>query len=278
MSGRLGTGGLSAPLLGYAQFTPRGYLGKDERGRSGTNPVKDCLDVMRFSARGQCGAVDHQHRQAQAARGDELGLRASSTCVFADNQINFMAAHEGFIGIRIKRTAVKDDMMIGQRRRLVWRIDQAQQVMMLGLGSESGKVQAAQCEKNAAGWTCKSRDCGRDVRDALPYVALFRRPRRTGQRQKWYACHLRRLHGIGAHLGSEGMRGIHQMRDCVVAQVVRQPLCPAKATHAHGHRLRFGAFDPACIAERCGQARLGQFRDKVRGLERAAEDEDIGHG
>lgn len=278
MSGGPGKGGLSAPLLGYAQFTPRGYFSKDERGRSGPDPVEDCLDVVRLGAWGQCGAVDHQHRQAQAARSDQLGLRAGSTCVLANDQVDFMVVHERGVSIRIKRAAVEDDVMVGQRRWRVGRIDQTQQVMMLGLGRESRQVQTAQSQKHAPRRPGKRHDCGRNVRDALPAIALFRRPGRAGQCQQRNTCHLRRLHGIGAHLGSEGMGGIHQMRDGVLNQIGRQPLCPAETTHAHGHRLRFGAFDPARIAEGCGQARFGQFRDKARGLERAAEDEDFGHG
>lgn len=250
-------------------------MSKDEW--SGCDPVEDSLDVMRHCARGQWGAVDHQHRQVQAACRNQLGLCPAAPRVFGDNQVYVMGAHQSFIRGSVKRAAIKDDVVIGQRWRGVRRIDKAQKVVVLGLRSEGGQVQPAQRQQDAPGRAVEGLERGGNIGDALPSVAGLWRPGRAGQCQKGRAGQLRGFYRMGAHLCCERMRGVHQMRDGVVAQIGSQTINAAKAADAHRHRLGFGPLDPACIAERRGQTCCGQFRDKACGLDCAAKDKDIGH-
>lgn len=248
------------------------------RGRSGIDPVENGLDVMRGITGGQGGPVDHQHRQAKLARGDQFGLCPAAACILGDDEINAVRAHQGFVGGRIKRAAIKDDVVIGQRRRGCRGIDKAQEVVMLGLGGESGQMHAPKRQKDAAGRAGERGDGSLDIGDSLPAIARLQRPGGAGERQKRCAGLLRGPGRIGAHPGRERMGGIHQMGDGVSLQVIRQPADPTKAAHTHGHRLGFGPRNPACIAERRGKALRRELCHEARGLDRAAKDKDIRHG
>lgn len=232
---------------------------------------------MCLGARGQWGAVDHQHRQVQAACRNQLGLCPAAPRVFGDDQVYAMGAHQSFVRGGVKRAAIKDDVVIGQGRRGFRRIDKAQEVVVLGLCGEGGQVQAAKRQQDAPRRPIKGLERGGNVGNALPSVAGLWSPGRAGQGQKGRAGRSRGFYRMGAHLGCKRMRGVHQMRDGVVAQIGGQTINAAKAADAHRYRLGFGALDPACIAERCGQACCGQLRDKACGLDRAAKDKDIGH-
>ena len=278
MSRGWGKGVLSAPLLGCAQFTPRGYLRKGERGRSGIDPVKDGADVMRGIACGQGGPVDHQDRQAKASRSDQLGLCPAAARILGDYKINAVGAHHRFVRGGVKRAAIKDDVVIGQGWRICRGIDKSQEVVVLGPRGECGQMHPPEGKKDAAGRAGERGDGGLYVGDSLPAIAWLRRPGRAGERQKRCAGHGCSRNRIGAHPGRERMGGIHQMGDGVSLQIVCQPADPAEAAHTHGHRLGFGARNPACIAERRGKALRRETGHEARGLDRAAKDKDIRHG
>ncbi len=278
MSGGRGKGGLSAPLLGCAQFTPRGYLCQDEGAGSCFDPVQHGCWIMGFPARGQGGAGDHEDRQAKGARGDQLGLGAAAACVFANDQLYFMGAQEGLICCGREGSATQEDMVIGQGRGRLWRIDQAQDIVMLGLGRESGQVHSPKRQQDAPGRGGEGRDCGGNICDIVPAIPRLGLPGRAGERKKRGVCLVGGTYRIRADLRGKGMGGIHQMRDGMAAQIFRQPRRAAKAAHAHRHGLGFGPLHAPRIAERAGQPRLRQQCHKAAGLDRAAKDKDIGHG
>ena len=150
--------------------------------------------------------------------------------------------------------------------------------MVLGCLGKGGQMHAPKGQKDALCWACKGRDRRWNIGNALPVIGWRSCPGWAGQGQKGRAGRLRGLQGISAYLCGEWMRGVDQMGDGVVAQVAGKSFGTAKTAHAHWHRLWFGAFHPACIAERAGQACAGQFRNKARGLDRAAKDKDVVHG
>ncbi len=271
-------GGLSAPLLGCAQFTPRGYLTKDESAGSTHEPVKGGPDIVGLVARGKGGAVDHQNRQAKGARGNQFGLRTAATGILGDHKVDAVRAHQCFVRSRVKRTAVKNDMVIGQGGRCLWRVYKPEQVMVLGRLGKRGQMHAPKGQKNAPCWACEGRGGRWNIGHVLPVIARRRCPGGARQGQKGCAGRLCGVQGIAADLCGERVGGVDQMGDGMLAQVAGKSVSPAKSAHAHGHRLGFGAFYPACIAERAGQACAGQFRDKACGLDRAAKDKDVVHG
>jgi hypothetical protein len=184
MSGGRGKGGLSAPLLGCAQFTPRGYLCQDEGAGSCFDPVQHGVRIMGFAARGQGRAGDHEDWQAKGARGDQLGLGAAAACVFAHDHLYLMGAQECFIRRSGEWPAIDQDMVIGQGRGRLWRIDQPQDIVMLGLGREGGQVHPPKRQQDAPGRGGEGRDCGGDICHAVPAIPRLRLPGRAGERKQ----------------------------------------------------------------------------------------------
>ena len=271
-------GGLSAPLLGCAQFTPRGYLSKDEIAGLSPEPVDCCGNVMGLSAFRKGGAVNHQDRQAKAARSNQFGLGATAAGILGDHKVDAVRAHQCFVRSCVKRASVENDMMIGQGGRCFWRVHKAQQVVVLGLVGKRGQMHATKGQKDASGRTGQRFHRSRDIGHVLPFVAQRRVPGRAGQGQEGRAGRLCSQQGIVADLRGEWMRGVDKMADGMRAQIAGKPFSPAKPAHAHRYRLRFGAVYTPRIAERRRQAKAGEFRDKARGLDRAAKDKDIVHG
>ncbi|PZX39561.1 hypothetical protein LY56_02731 [Roseinatronobacter thiooxidans] len=278
MSGRRGQGGLSAPLLGYAQFTPRGYLTKDESAGSGNEPVNRSPDVVGLVACGKGGAVDHQDRQAKGARGNQFGLCTAATGILGDHEFDAVLSDQCCVRGRVKRASVKDDVVVGQRWPCLWRIDKAQQVMVLGLLGKSGQMHAAKRQKDALWRPCQSGNRARNVGDIVPSVAPLCRPWGACEGHQGRARRLCCMQGIAADLGGKRVGRIDEMRDRMGAQIAGKPCRTAKTAHAHGHGLGFGALYPPGIAERGGKARSGERCDKARGLDRAAKDKDVMHG
>lgn len=283
MIGLWGEGGLSAPLLGHmAQFTPRGYFCQNESGIgaawSGAHPVKDRCDVMGLRAVGQGGAVDHQDRNLQLARGDQFCLCAGAARILGHNQIDAMRLHQPLVRGHIKRATVDDDMVVGQGGWGLRRIDQTQKVAMRRPGRESMQMHPPEGQHDGAPWHVEGGHGSRDVRNMRPQIAIACDPCRAGQRQQRRARKPGCAHRIGADRGGERMGCIDQMGDMMCAQILCQPVRAAKPAHAHRHRLGFRAINAACVAEGRGQARAGQFGDKACGFYRAAEDKDVLHG
>ena len=69
---------------------------------------------------------------------------------------------------------------------------------------------------------------------------------------------------IATHLGSKGVRRVHDMCDALRCDVVPQTTYTAKAPHTRGQGLAFGPRHAACVAEggreACGVHRMGQRR------------------
>lgn len=238
-------------------------------------PVQHFLYMMDHARAGERGAVYHQHRHAQSARGDELGLRAGAAGVLADDQVDAVLPKQSHITFHRERAAIDHQAVIGQRWRPMRHIDETQQVAMLGQGGKVLHMHPAQGEHDIAPWTRKAGDSARDVRSCLPLVTRFRDPWRARQCQQGRACGLRGCQRVSAHHGREGMRGIYQMRDAMVANVSFQPRDPAKSTNPYGNWLRFRVRDAAGIAKRRGNALLSQSDGQCACFGRTAKDQDV---
>lgn len=102
-------------------------------------PGKRILDIMGFSPPGNGGPVDHDDRQAKRAGRVNLGPRPGSPGVFRNDDLNAMRPHQRKITLKVKRAARDDRLRLWQRER-PWRINQAQEVIMLRLAGESGEI------------------------------------------------------------------------------------------------------------------------------------------
>lgn len=240
-------------------------------------PMHHLVDVMRLHPWWQEGAVDEDHRKPQLARGDQFGLRTPSPGIFADDYVNGVVLHQSDIAIGGEGATIQDDAMVRQARSACGRIDEAQEVMVLGLRCEGIHMDAAQGQHDVARGPRQRRDRRVNVGNHSPAVPRTGFPWRTGEgdmRNARLACGGDR---VGADLRGEGVGGIDQMGDIIVAQVARKPVGPAKAAYTDRHWLGFWPFHPPGIAQGRPHAALRQRGNQRARLHCAAQDKDMGN-
>ena len=241
-------------------------------------PVQHGARIMGLEPVGQSGAIDHQHGQAEATGGDQLRLRAGAAGILAEDEVDAMVLHQPHVAIGIEWAAIDQQMMVGQRGRDHWCVDEAQQIEMLRLGSEGIGMHPAERQHDAAGGAIQRSDSSGDVGHMGPLVALFRAPLGARQGDEGDAGLSRGHDGIAAHHSGEGVSGVDQMGDALVAHIGGQSLRAAKAADAHRHRLRPGIVDPARIAERRLLAAFGQQAGQRARFGGSAQNQDVAHG
>jgi hypothetical protein len=242
------------------------------------DPGQRFADAVRDLRPRQGRAIDHDDGQAERARGIDLRPRALPARVFGDNQIDPLCAHQGKVARQREGAAIHDQMVMRQPRRLTRRIDEAEQIMMLRLGSEGRDMHSAERQHDTARLSAKRSHGARYVSDMGPVVACPRFPGRAGQHHVSDARLLRRLQGMSAHGGGEGVGRVDQMRDRLLLQIGGETRNAAKAADADGHRLRPGIVRASGIAQHRAIAALGKPLCKGARLGGPAEDEDVAHG
>ena len=73
-----------------------------------SDPVEHILGPVELPPIGQRGPVDHQHAQAQRARGVQLGGCARSTGIFGDDQVDAMVPQQACVVRHRERAAIYD--------------------------------------------------------------------------------------------------------------------------------------------------------------------------
>lgn len=244
-----------------------------------TKPAQNRSDIMGLGARGQGGPVDHDDRNAKRACGKDFGLRAAAARVLGHHAGDAMMAHQRQIARGCERPAIQHHRMIGKRRGRIGRIDQAQQIEMLGIEGKFGQMHSAHGQQDTfARPPQRGARCG-NIGHMDPAIARFRLPRRTAQRNQRRSRDLRGVDGIAADLRGKGMGCIDQMADRVIADIARQPAGPAKAANAARKRLWRGPVDASGQRYRAGQSGRRHGGAKRRGLGCAAKDQGVeGHG
>lgn len=243
-----------------------------------TQPGKHILGIINLGPVGNGGTVNHQDRQAQIARRDQLGIGAAAARILANHQIDGVGLQQCAVSSGSERTAIHDQRVMGQARRLFRHIHEAQQIVVLWLGGEGFHMHSSQRQHDAAGRACQRGDRAIDIGNAGPAVTGDRFPRPAGQGDMGHTRQTGRLHRVCAHRRGEGVGGIDQMSHAMVAQIIGQPRNSAEPANPHRNRLSTGVCGPSGIAERRRNAALREQSGKRAGLGCAAKQEDIGHG
>lgn len=241
-------------------------------------PAQDILRIMHLDPVRHGWAIDHDDRQAQLPRRDQLGLRAPATGILAQQQVDSMFLHQPRVTLRSKRPAINDDAVMGESGRHTRRIDEAEQIMMLRLGGKGLHMHSAQRQHDAARGTSQRGHGGVHICHMVPSVTSGGFPWRAGEGDMRNARRLRRPHGVRAYRRGEGMGGIDQMGEALLADIACQSIHPAKAADAHRHRLGTGMLSSTRIAERRPHAARGEQPGQRARFGGAAQKEDIRHG
>ena len=242
------------------------------------DPRQHLADIMHRPRLRHGGPVDHDDGQAKHARRIDLGARALPTGILRDDQIDAMIAHQGKVALRCEGTAIYQQMVTRQRGRHVWRIDEAQQIMMLGLRGEGFDMHAPERQHHTLCRAVERADSAGDVGYFSPAVTLHRSPFLTAEHQMRDACISGRCGGIGADRRGKGMGRVDKMRERPCLQESRQAVSAAKAADPHRHRLGTRIAGAPGIAQDRALAPFGQRLRKRACFGRAAKDQDIAHG
>lgn len=206
--------------------------------------------------------VDHDNAQAQGAGGQYLGLGPGTACVFGDDMGDVVRLQKGGIACDIKRAACDDDAGVRQGHTF-GRIDQPQQVMVLGFGGKAIKVLLANRQENPRGRIGQAGNRARHVGDMGPKIAGLGLPRGAFKGQKRHAASKACRDRIPAHLGGKGVGGIDNVGNPVAAYIMTQPRHAAKAADPRGQGLRHRMGRATGIGKHRVQPKCGKGRGKV---------------
>lgn len=271
---RLARGGRKAPApwgggTGAARCKHRAESGL-------IKPVEHALNRGHGVPVRQLGAVDHHHRQAQCAGGVQLGLGPGATGVLADHPVDGVFGEKRCVPVNGERPTRNDHGVMRQGGGRFGRINEAQDIRVLGVGGESLHMQTTKGEHDPLCRAIQSGNSALYVGHMVPAVARLRRPGRAGQGQKRYAALRTGMKGIPAHLRGKGVCGVNDMADVMVRNVAGQPLDTAKAANPMRDRLRARGIDTARVGKRGLNLALCEGPRKGAGFGRAAKNKEVG--
>ena len=243
-----------------------------------TQPREHILRAITLGPARNGGSVNHQNRQAQRPRGDQLGIGTTAASVLAHHQIDGVRLHQLAVAHDGKWPAINDQGVMGQARRLLRRVHETQQIVVVWLRGEGFDMHPPQRQHDAAGLSCQRGDRAVDISNAGPAVTSNRFPRATGHGDMGHTHKPRSLHRMTAHRRGKGVGRVDQMGHAMVAQIIGQPSHPAEPANPHRNRLSAGIFRPSGIAECRRNALRGKQAGKNARLGRSTQQEDMSHG
>ena len=214
----------------------------------------------------------------QASGRFELGQCPRAAGVFGDDMGDAMGAHKGHVGFYREGAAIKDHFGIWQRQGGGGCIDKAKQVKMLGLCGEGGQGLLADGKENAGRVGRQGGNGGVGIGDVVPIVARLRQPRRTFVGDRWGVGHLAGLNRIAADLHGEGMRGIDNMGDLRIDDVIGEALYATITAKAGGQRLLNRVFGAPGVGKYRVDARVGEGMGKRGCFGCATQKKDAHYG
>lgn len=224
---------------------------------------------------GQGGAVDHDHRQAQDTRRDQLGLGPHAARILGDDMADPMRAQKLLIVHGGKRPARQNHRAIWQRR-LFGRIDQPQQIVMRA-GGKSAKVLLANRQENPRRDLGQRGNRGIDINHMQPSVARLCAPFRALQANQPNPRNRAGRNGIAAHLTCKGMGCIDHCADLLGPQVIDQALYATKAANPRWQGLGDGGLGAPRIGKHRIGPNFGEGAGQRAGLAGAAKDKAARH-
>lgn len=226
-------------------------------------------------------SVNHDHRQAKRARGQQLGLGPAATGVFGHDMCDVMALQQSLISRHVKGTSGNNHSRIRQRHLRLGRINQPQHIEICGLCGKGDKRLLANRQEHARARVRQRGNSGLYIRHMLPLIARLSHPCWSLKRRQRHTGLGAGRHRIAAHLRSKGMGCVHHMCDALTLYVVDQPSHTTKSALPHGQRLRCRARGSTRIREHRPtpgfRPVLSQLLRQMRGLSCAPQQEYLCH-
>ena len=180
---------------------------------------------------------DHDHRQAQRARGIDLGARTLPAGVARHDPFDPTRTHQlEFAGQR-EWPARDDEIGIRQRQRPPRSVDEAERVGMLRHGCERRNMLPADREKDIAARFGQRRYGGRDVIHIDPAIVSRLDPRLALERDQRRGRRYAGRQGVLADFGCKRMGRVDHMRESFPPNKIGKPVRTAEAANAGRQRL-----------------------------------------
>ena len=186
------------------------------------------------------GTPNHMDFDTEQARSFDLGIGCAAAGILGEHAADVVLPEKFEIVFGAEWAARRDDRRLGKAWGRFARVDDADDVAMLGRGAERGDRLAAETGENVLrrGW--QSRDCGIDAIELAPFVADGRRPLRPLDREQRNVSGGAGRDGVVADAGRKRMRGIDDEIDGLASQIFGKPVNAAEAADANGEKARSG--------------------------------------
>lgn len=241
-------------------------------------PGHDIFDGCRGLAMWHRRPFDHDDWNTELAGGTDFGAGAAAAGIARHEDCDVLFAHQGKIAIQGEWPAGDDNLDVRQRQIGTRLIDEAQQIAVLRLSREGCEMLAANGEENGRRFIRESSDSVFEIRNGSPVVAIDGRPGGADESDQWRCGFGAGDDGILAHGVGEGVGGIDDVGDGLIAQESGEAFRTTVTTGAHGEWLIDGNLSAARIGIDGIKARVGDaVRERVR-VTCSAEYEDAGHG
>ncbi len=221
---------------------------------------------------------DQDDLQPQGPRSLQLCLGTTAPCVFGDQQIDAVFAHQRKVARKIERAACDHCMAVRQGQRRLRCVDQPRQKEMLIETGKLVQMLTPDRQKNASGRGAKRQSGFMQIKHLAPVIARLPNPRGTLKRAKVHAFGLGSGDRVPTYLRGERVRRVDDLPDILSPQICAQSINPAKAANTQRDWLRSRVCDPAGIGQNSGQARTCHGLGKRTRLGRAAQNEGFAHG
>ncbi len=242
-----------------------------------SNPVQNLFNGADFVSLRRVGPVDHEYRQAEPSGGIDLGASAFASGIPGNEEIDPVLFQKVTLSRFCKWPSINDDVMVWQCGALLRGVDKSQEIVMMRFGLEDRDFRSPNGKEDPSGDTAKRPGGLRHVRHSGPAVTRTGRPRRSCKRDHGYARSCTCRDRVPTYLCGERVRGVDQMSNRVVLEIVDQARCAAKSSGSSRQRLCDGVHHATGVGERGTHPQGGDVRREGARLGGATQDQEIWH-
>jgi hypothetical protein len=243
-----------------------------------TQPFHHYGDVSGHGTVSNRWTRDQDNWQMQTAGGLQLGQRPSAAGVFGDDMGDGMGAQKVHVGFNREGAAIKDHFGIGQRQGGGGCIDKAKQVKMLGLCGEGGQGLLADGKEYPGRNRGQSGNRRFGIGDMQPVIPRLRAPFRAFMGNKGRASHATGFNRVSADLHGKGMRGIDNMGDLRINDVVGKTFDATITAKAGGQGLLYRVGGAASVGKDGVYSGIRERMGKGCGFGCATQKKDAHYG
>ena len=239
------------------------------------DPSQDRVEIMqRFGFRRGRPAHDDDFDSKRARRFD-LGVGRVAAAVLGHQRLHPFVAHKRDLVGERERSALKDELIVGQGVDLRGPVDRPYDVAMLWRSREGGELQTALSQEDRSWLLAESMDGLVDCRDLDPAVTELACPGWAGEDDERRVGRSASRNGVGGHARSERMGRVNDGADALAPKKCDQALDAAEAADALGNwRLSGIGRRPRERQDRRNVGLISKPARKRARLRRAAEDEE----